>query len=218
MTNDTHKTCRRCKEILPLHNFHLFNTGYYSSNCRPCSVGRTKKWKEENKDKFEKQYEQYFCGERGFVISSIGRRFKPSEIDRDLKDVTYKHLSFRRKVWVPEMTKQEMWAELFLHIQYMKDRHPESDGRLCRLCEQPWTYNRFVKKTRQSIWTNFSIDRFDTTQTYKKGNIIFLCRKCNSVKNASEIWMWRRLLEIKEELEKDKGTDIPKLWRDDDKS
>jgi hypothetical protein len=35
-----------------------------------------------------------------------------------------------------------MYGELILHIQLMKDKFPETDGRLCRYCEEPWTYIR----------------------------------------------------------------------------
>jgi hypothetical protein len=52
--------------------------------------------------------------------------------------------------------------------------------------------------------TNFSIDRFNTIENYKIGNIVFCCNQCNRAKNSSEKWMWIKLLEIDKELTKEK--------------
>ena len=88
----------------------------------------------------------------------------------------------------------------------MKDKFPESDGKLCRYCDQPWTYIRKGDNiTRKTTWTNFSLDRFNSEQTYKKGNVIFCCSKCNSLKNGSTKAMWIRCLEIDKELNNEKN-------------
>ena len=207
-----YKTCLRCKEILPIYNFMLRSDGYYDSYCKPCSVGITHEWKENNKERSALNYLEYFTNETGFVTGSIASKFKPSNMDQIRKDVAFNELAGHKKpkAYAPEMTKQEFWEELILHIQFMKDKHPGSDGRLCRICEQPWTYLRSKpnintkknggKAPRKRYETNFSIDRYDNSQTYKVGNIIFVCVKCNQTKNASEKWMWKRLLEIEKEL------------------
>ena len=96
-----------------------------------------------------------------------------------------------------------MYEELILHIQLMKDKFPETDGRLCRYCEEPWTYIRSSGESTRSL-KNFSIDRFDATQTYKKGNIIFCCSKCNTTKSDSTKKDWLKYLEIDKELTKEK--------------
>lgn len=174
---------------------------------------RKKQTDEEKSD----WYFNYHNTERAFIIQAIGRKFKPSVVSEEKVNFARKTFSSYTKLWVPELTREEMWAELTLHIQRMKDKHPESDGRLCRICEKPWTYERSRpengvigsgvsggKAKRKQVPTNFSVDRFDSNQTYKKGNIIFVCLDCNKKKNASEKWMWIRLLEIDKELENER--------------
>ena len=209
------KTCLRCKEILPIFHFNLSQRGYYDSFCKPCTVGNNKKWKEINFKQHSETYVNYFASETGYITASIASKYKPSFTNQIRKDVlmeTHKPGLKRAIAYVPEMSKQDMWAELLLHIQFMKDRHPESDGRLCRICEEPWTYlrNKPTKvnsgqsggRTRRKRFPkNFSIDRYDNSQTYKVGNIIFVCSSCNRAKNSSEKWMWKRLLEIEKELD-----------------
>lgn len=208
-----YKTCYRCKEVLPLHHFGK-NGHLYRSYCRPCDVGTLNKWKELNFKKHSDHYVGYFASEIGYIIASISSKFKPSFTDQIRKDVLFENHKAgvkKPRAYIPEMTKQDMWAELILHIQFMKDKHPGSDGRLCRICEKPWTYLRNKptkvnsgqsggKTRRKRFSTNFSIDRYDNSQTYKIGNIIFVCGRCNQTKNASEKWMWLRLLEIEKEL------------------
>ena len=55
-----YKTCLRCKEILPVYNFILRSDGYYDSYCKPCSVGITHEWKENNKERSASNYLEYF--------------------------------------------------------------------------------------------------------------------------------------------------------------
>lgn len=210
-----YKTCLRCKEILPIYHFRFKKEGYHNSYCKPCEVGVTHEWRENNKERSALNYLEYFTSEVGFIRSSIGSKFKPSNVDQIRKDVANEeHAGHRKpKAYAPEMTKQQFWEELILHIQFMKDKHPGSDGRLCRICEQPWTYLRGKPNVngkhkpgsaRKRYPKNFSIDRYDNSQTYKIGNVIFVCVKCNQTKNASEKWMWLRLLEIEKELNESK--------------
>lgn len=144
----------------------------------------------------------YMNIEKNFIRGTLRRIFKPSTINPK----KYKNISYIRKAWVPEITLEELYEELFLHIQNMKDKFPESDGKLCRYCDQPWTYIRKGDNiTRKTTWTNFSLDRFNSEQTYKKGNVIFCCSKCNSLKNGSTKAMWIRFLEIDKELNNEKN-------------
>jgi hypothetical protein len=138
--------------------------------------------------------------ERAFINSTVGRIFKPSVM------FPKKDRSYQRKGWIPEATKEEIYGELLLHIQLMKEKFPGTDGRICRYCEKPWTYvrsgnepgNRNIKKT------NFSMDRFDTNITYKIGNIVFCCNGCNALKNGSTKEMWIKFLEIDKEINQTK--------------
>ena len=74
---------------------------------------------------------------------------------------------------------------------------PESNGRLCYYCFQPWTYitHRNDGKDREN--TNFSIDRLDNNKTYEKGNIIFCCHKCNDAKHSITFKLIDRIQEIR---------------------
>ena len=55
----------------------LRSDGYYDSYCKPCSVGITHEWKENNKERSALNYLEYFTNETGFVTGSIASKFKP---------------------------------------------------------------------------------------------------------------------------------------------
>jgi len=152
------------------------------------------KWNKKYPDKASVSDFIYNNKERGFIVNIISHIFKPSRIER--KD--------RKKQWKPEMTKQEMWEELFLHVEFMKDLYPKSEGRLCRYCHKPWTYLT-RKKQRGTLKprrrgsqhpTNFSIDRFYSTITYRSGNIVFCCSGCNERKHDSAPDDWKNYLRV----------------------
>ena len=230
------KTCLRCQELLPIYSFAIINSGnrkpWRSSYCKPCKVGVDNEWKRLNGERHSDYYHEYVTDEYNFIRERINSKFKESQISQASKEMYYlKNDKYLPKVWVPELTKIEMWNELMLHIQHMKEEFPKSNGRLCKICFEPWTYTRSKPKPgshgsrkisggkayRKRYPKNFSIDRFDTTQTYKKGNIIFVCGECNHAKGNSEAWLWSRCLEIKNELEKENQyLEIPKIWRDNE--
>ncbi len=105
---------------------------------------------------------EYMNTERGFVTASISRRFIPSI------------LKYGGHLVHESIDKKEFWRLYMNHIIIMKEKFPESDGRLCRYCEKPFT---FVTKlgTRGTGYhgrgtqnpANFSIDRWDPTITYQ---------------------------------------------------
>ena len=121
----------------------------------------------------------YMNSERVFVMSCIARRFKPSVIKYGGH---HAHES---------MDKKEFWRLYMNHIIIMKEKFPNSDGRLCRYCEQPFTFEtkmgvRGKGKNRErgtQNYNNFSIDRYDPRITYKQNNIIFCCVGCNDRKH-----------------------------------
>lgn len=195
-------SCADCNTPITEKNFYLYSDGRYSTYCKPCNSKRSANWKRNNRDKSKKHGLKHINGnEKNFVNATIGRIFKPS--------VMYpkKERSYQRKGWIPEATKAEIYSELLLHIQLMKEKFPETDGRICRYCEKPWTYIRSgnepgninIKKT------NFSMDRFNSNITYKIGNIIFCCNGCNALKNGSTKEMWIKFLEIDKEINKEKA-------------
>ena len=141
---------------------------------------------------------EYNNSERGFIVNHLAHLFKPSVLKKP-----------RKKVWMPNMTKQDVWEALFLHIQHMKELYPKSDGRLCRYCHKSWTYQTrrkrrgAIKPKRRGSQhpTNFTIDRFNPRLTYLKGNIIFCCTGCNDRKHDSTSDDWNHFISVKNEVE-----------------
>ena len=138
---------------------------------------------------------EYANTERGFVTLSISRRFLPSVVVRRGGHVVHESTD-----------KKEFWRLYMNHIIIMKEKFPESDGRLCRYCEKPFT---FVTKlgTRGTGYhgrgtqnpANFSIDRWDPTITYQTNNIIFCCGGCNDRKKNSNPDDWKNYQRVGKE-------------------
>ena len=146
------------------------------------------------REKQEQTDSLYLNSERGKIMEVINSIF-----------LRYKHKKDRRKVWYPEVDKKELWLIIMNHIAHMKQKFPKSNGRLCFFCEKPWTYirkKRGVRKLGSVVVTNFSIDRFDCEQTYKKGNIVCCCFACNARKGSSTKADWRTFIKREKELKK----------------
>ena len=150
------------------------------------------KWNKKYPEKASLKDFIYNNQERGFVINKIGDIFKPSKAKS------------RKKRWLPEMTRKDIWEDLVVHIEFMKTLYPQSDGRLCRYCLQPWTYltrkkrpgTLTPKKRGPSHPTNFAIDRFNAKFTYLLGNIIFCCAACNDRKRDSTPRDWKNFIRV----------------------
>ena len=157
------KTCYICKKSLPLKNFYLDKNGYYNFCCRLCDRKRKVLYRLENKEKIALAEHKNINTERGYVMEVINGIF-----------YRYRRKGSRPK-WKPEFTKEQLYAELMLYIQDF--------GRICQYCKKPWTYKRILNNKGVRIETNFSIDRLDTTKTYKLDNIVFCCSGCNNRKS-----------------------------------
>ena len=148
----------------------------------------------ELKKKQDQTDTRYLNSERGKIMEVINSIFSRS----NKKD--------NRKKWIPEVDKKELWIIVMNHIAYMKQKFPKSNGRLCFFCKKPWTYIRRPKsgagRKQQIVATNFSIDRFDCEQTYKKGNIVCCCFACNDRKGSSTPADWKIFIEKEKELKK----------------
>ena len=152
-------------------------------------------WRQKNPKRVAETDFIYNNSERGFIVTTIGNIFKPSKGKS------------RKKRWLPQMNREEIWEKWFLHVQFMKDLYPESDGRRCRYCHKPWTYLSRKKKPGTlkprkrgpSHPTNFTFDRFDAEFTYLPGNIIFCCHACNDRKHDSTPNDWKNFLRVANE-------------------
>ena len=142
----------------------------------------------------------YMNTERGFIMSCIARKFKPSA-----KKYGGHHAH-------ESMDKKEFWRLYMNHIIDMKEKFPDSDGRLCRYCEQPFTFETRMgtrgkgqpSNRATQNYNNFSIDRFDPRLTYQNNNIVFCCVGCNDRKHNSNPDDWKNYLRIGKELINDK--------------
>ena len=177
------KTCPRCKKSFSLKNLKNFYrwTPSSSTYCRPCRTVVNLEYKSKNKERIAQDNNKYINTEKGYTketINSIFQRAKEQKSNRT------------RKKWIPECTQLEILAELELYVQ--------EHGRICEYCKKPWTYIRKMgtigegfKKRTDTIFTNFSIDRLDSTKTYvltnpalnQVSNLVFCCIGCNNRKN-----------------------------------
>ena len=177
------KTCPRCKKSFSLKNLKNFYrwTPSSSTYCRPCRRVVNAEYKSKNKERIAQYNNKYINTEKGYTketVNSIFQRAKEQKSNRT------------RKKWIPECTQPEIFAELELYIQ--------EHGRICEYCKKPWTYIRKMgtigegfKKRTDTIFTNFSIDRLDSTKTYvltnpalnQVSNLVFCCIGCNNRKN-----------------------------------
>ena len=167
------KKCKICGEVKSLDDFYQYKGGCHYSDCKPCRIKDVAKWQRENKEKSILTGHKYINSERGYINESINSVFLRAKKNN------------KRKKWIPNCTKQDVYDELMLYIQ--------DHGRICEYCKQPWTYIRPMgnrgegrKKRGAQTDTNFSIDRLDAIKTYEvgeKSNLVFCCAGCNNRKN-----------------------------------
>ena len=142
--------------------------------------------------RIQKDFE-YMNSERGYITRTISSKFKPSYT--------------KYGGHIPTIDKKEFWRLYMNHIINMKEKFPDSDGRICRYCEQPFTFKarrgtrgKGYQGRKGQITTNFSIDRYDPRLTYQNNNIVFCCVGCNDRKHNSNPDDWKNYLRIGKEL------------------
>ena len=140
----------------------------------------------------------YMNTERGFVTSCIARRFKPSA------------KKYGGHIADKSMDKKEFWRLYMNHIIIMKEKFPDSDGRLCKYCEQPFTFKTNIRTRGKGYqgrgtqnFNNFSIDRLDPRLIYQTNNIVFCCCGCNDRKKNSTPEDWKNFIRVEKELKND---------------
>ena len=171
------KKCKICGEVKFLDDFYRNKNrhsavGFYSE-CKRCRRKQAREWRRENIEKSALSDYKYINSEKGYVNETINGIFLRARKNN------------KRKKWIPNCTKQDVYDELMLYIQ--------DHGRICEYCKQPWTYIRPMgnrgegrKKRGAQTDTNFSIDRLDAIKTYEvgeKSNLVFCCAGCNNRKN-----------------------------------
>ena len=91
---------------------------------------RTRNWRAKNKIRNAVQRKVYMSQEKNFVRVTMMRPFKPSNMFPKKRG----NSSYQRQVRIPDITLEGMYEELILHVQLMKEKFPETDGRICRYC------------------------------------------------------------------------------------
>ena len=156
-------------------------------------------YNEKNSEEIKKNNLAYMNTERGYIMETIAGIFNRAKKKN------------KRKIWVPEINKKDIWTIVMNHICRMKEIFPESDGRICTYCHKPWTYIRRptngTGKRRSSVETNFSLDRWDPDVTYKDGNIVCCCVICNDRKGSSRPKDWGIFKCVGEELKREIKTE-----------
>ena len=75
----------------------------------------------------------------------------------------------------------------------------EKYGLICPLSGQEMTYQQGLG----NLETNISIDRIDSSKVYEKGNIQFICRRVNSMKNHfsnQDLVFWSRAIAVQHDV------------------
>ena len=110
------------------------------------------------------------------------------------------------------MDKKEFWRLYMNHIIVMKEKFPDSDGRLCKYCEKPFTFDTKMVTRGKGLNPNrgtqnptyFSIDRYEPRINYKRNNMIFCFFGCNDRKHNNNPADWKNYLRIGKELINDR--------------
>ena len=114
-----------------------------------------------------------------------------------------------------EVSKMVFYQLFMNHIISMKEKFPETDGRLCRYCENQLTFIPYRERTRKEkrlginyvtgtigrINTNLSVDRLNPLINYTEKNIIFCCGGCNRRKNDVSLADAQNIIRIHREVE-----------------
>ena len=114
-----------------------------------------------------------------------------------------------------EVSKMVFYQLFMNHIISMKEKFPDSDGRLCRYCENQLTFIAYRErtrrekklrinystKTRDKVDTNLSVDRLNPLIDYTVNNIIFCCGGCNRRKNDVSLADAQNIIRIHREVE-----------------
>ena len=140
----------------------------------------------------------YLNTEKGYVTRMISNKFKPS------------HAKYGGHIPAPSIDKMEIWRIYMNHLIKMKEKFPDTDGRICAYCEQPFTFiTRMGTRGKGYLGrkgqhkTNVSMDRWDPRLTYQDNNIVFCCVNCNDKKRNSNPDDWKNYQRVGKERTND---------------
>lgn len=196
---DGTKTCYRCTNPLPISNFYKINrkTGDgFSSYCKACSKQAATEWQSNNPEKMLLKWRS--------DSAKASERRKSGEMSREEKD----RYNIWKKNWVADhKEKKKFWAKRY------KDNQKESDLSLWRAktaiqnnrtrCKQLGRVSDFTVSDWKAVMVAFENKCAFCDSTPKfldldhlipihrgglntAGNIIPICRPCNSHKSCSD--------------------------------
>jgi len=110
------KTCPRCKKSFSLKNLKNFYrwTPSSSTYCRPCRTVVNLEYKSKNKERIAQDNNKYINTEKGYTKETVDSIFQRAKENKSTRT---------RKKWIPECTKDDIFAELELYMQ--------EHGRIC---------------------------------------------------------------------------------------
>ena len=104
----------------------------------------------------------------------------------------------RSRKYLPRITKDG--------LKDIYDEQVSKHGKRCLYCGEEFTFTR-LKRNRdlkdekiKQVRTNCSIDRYDPSRTYQRGNIVFCCWDCNFNKGSSNINDWVNFLKVRKKI------------------
>lgn len=208
ISNLTQKICIECKKYFPMDNIHFYKNNSskdkLNSYCIPCTFKRSRKWVEENPDKYEEQkkrkVENRTEEQKEYIRNYKRREGYCKEWQRNNKDKIKGYQAYREMHKKHEITKYE-WLSC-----------KEYFNNSCAYCGLPQEQHF---RLHYGEMKNFDLhkEHVDHNGLNDLSNCIPSCQSCNSSKGKHELEHWynndnkkftqERLEKIKEWLNRD---------------
>ena len=166
----------------------LFGENRTCSKCKETKIIFKFHWKSDNYKGKLRHRLQAECGEcrekqRHAKYSATPEAFIMRSVQQ-IKQESARVKKRRKRVTLTMDQFMEAWKQQF-----------KKYGLICPLSGQQMTYQQGLG----NLDTNISIDRIDSYKVYEKGNIQFICRRVNSMKNHfsnQDLVFWSRAIAV----------------------
>lgn len=115
-----------------------------------------------------------------------------------LKKQSYKYSTPENYLWsrIGRQNRKQSQVEVAVTKQYLKELWEQQNGK-CAVTGLHMTY--YPRAMRESTGLNASVDRIDSSDIYRQGNIRLVCSKVNLMKGAGEdadmLWWCKQVIE-----------------------
>lgn len=115
-----------------------------------------------------------------------------------LKKQSYKYSTPENYLWsrIGRQNRKQSQVEVAVTKQYLKELWEQQKGK-CAVTGLHMTY--YPRAMRESTGLNASVDRIDSSDIYRQGNIRLVCSKVNLMKGAGEdadmLWWCKQVIE-----------------------